>query len=284
MKSTRNKTQIISGFSAVEILIVIVVVGLLAGLGYTAYNQFSGSSQNSAISTSETLESSLDQIDDILDLAEIQNIAVEEISDSEIVGLELEVDDGVLLYVVHYANGASRVFNAANGEIVQLEDNDNDEIDDSKPLPANFVARLTIQEAIRIAQQQRTNSQIRKVEIELENGVVVYSIRFTDESRVSVRATDGEIQRLRDETGEDIIKLDDDFDNDGKKNGEDSDDDNDGRMDDEDDDDDNDGRRDSEDDDDDNDGKKDVDDDDDDEDRDSEDDDEEDEEEERGRD
>lgn len=41
---------------------------------------------------------------------------------------------------------------------------------------------------------------IQKIEIESEDGVVVYSFRFTDQSRVDVRASDGEIVRTEEAT------------------------------------------------------------------------------------
>lgn len=271
MKNKNKKISNQAGFTPVEILIVIAVVGLIAGVGYTAYNAFSraDSKQLNSISSNELLENSQDEIDQILGLPEMQKIAVAELANTDIIGIELEVDDGVLVYVVHYADGSSLVFDAISGSKLELADNNNDEIEDGEIIPAYFVADVSIQEAIAIAKEQRPGSQLRKVEIELEDGVVVYSVRFTDDSRVDVRASDGEIQRLRDESGENVIKLDDDFDDDGKDNPVDSDDDNDGRKDSHDSDDDNDGRNDDRDDDDDNDGKKDSDDNDDDEDRDN---------------
>ena len=220
------------------------------------------SSENDSSDTVEQLPSDLSEIRPVSEIQEIAQAA----SDRQISGIELEVEDGETIYVVRFSDGSIVAYSALSGEVVEYSDDDEGkEEDDDDTLPANFAAGISLQEAIDIASAERPDSDLEKVELEVEDGVVVYSVRFTDDSRVDVNAEDGTIQRLRDEEGEDLIKVDDDFDDDGIDNPEDDDDDNDGIKDEDDSDDDNDGIEDEDDDDDDNDGMDDDEDDDDDE-------------------
>ncbi len=61
---------------------------------------------------------------------------------------------------------------------------------------------ISMEEARVIAQGQRPDSIIFKVEIEAEDGTVVYSFRFTDDGRVDVRASDGTVNRVEDTSSE----------------------------------------------------------------------------------
>ena len=223
-----NKTNSQSGFSAVEILMVAVVVLLVGAVGYSAYNQFvAGDKGVASVSSSQSLSESEAELSDVLALPKITEIAASQVGDLKIVGIELEANDSGMVYVVHYSDGSSVVFDAMSGEKLALKDNNNDDIE-GKAFPSDFTAKITIQEAISIAKQKRPNSTLQKVEIEIENGVVVYSVRFTDESRVDVSASDGTVQRLKDETGKDVIKLessDDDQDDDHKSGSKSNDDD-----------------------------------------------------------
>lgn len=54
---------------------------------------------------------------------------------------------------------------------------------------------ITIDEAKTIAQNVYPDKTIKKVELENEHGTVVYSVRFTDSSRVDVSAADGSVVR-----------------------------------------------------------------------------------------
>ncbi|HEX7259601.1 MAG TPA: PepSY domain-containing protein [Candidatus Saccharimonadia bacterium] len=54
---------------------------------------------------------------------------------------------------------------------------------------------ITLTSAKSIAMAQHPGSTIRKVELETEDGVLVYSVRFVDGARVDVRASTGAIER-----------------------------------------------------------------------------------------
>lgn len=258
-----------SGFGHIELMLVLVAVGII---GFGVWRVMSSDQlpdNRQAAVTSQSQQSEAEElpsdVSGLRTLEEIQVLAAESSSEA-ILGIELEVEDGVVVYSVHLADGSVLYFDASTGEVLQLSDDNDDEIgEDASTIPGDFVTGVSLQQALDIAKEKRPNSVVKKIEFEVEDGVVVYSVRFTDDSRVDVNALDGTIQRLRDEAGTDVIKVDDDFDDDGVDNSVDDDDDDDGIRDEEDSDDDNDGIEDEEDDDDDNDGLEDDEDDDDDE-------------------
>ena len=63
-------------------------------------------------------------------------------------------------------------------------------------IPSGFVAKLTLAQARTIAQDQRPGKTIKKIEREVEEGVGVYSVRFTDSGKVDVNAVTGAIMKL----------------------------------------------------------------------------------------
>lgn len=132
----------------------------------------------------------------VLSVDDIRAVALSEVPNGVITGVELEQEDGRLLYKVKFNDGSYKLYDANTGELVnkaQLE------VDES--VPAGFVATISLQEARTIAQNQQPGKTIVKIELEVENGVVVYSVRFSDDSRVDVSASDGSIIRVK--TGDD---------------------------------------------------------------------------------
>ena len=261
MKSSKNTQQ---GFAHIVMIVVVVAVVVLVFLGWRAASD--NADTNLSIDSTSEQTPLLADLSGVKSIEEIQALAVSQAGDANVVGIELETNDDTTVYVVHLSDGTRLVFDAKTGEVGVLNDDDDDEIGELKQIPAGFKASISITKAVEIAKTNRPNSTVEKVKFEVEKGVVVYSVRFTDESRVDVNAKTGKVQRLKDEKGTDVIKVDDDFDDDGVNNSDDDDDDNDGIKDTDDDDDDNDGVKDTDDDDDDNDGVKDADDDDDEED------------------
>lgn len=214
------------GFTAVEGIIIIVIVGIIGFAGWTVLNRSDSDTQLSVDSSekSELVDELPDDLSFVLPVSEIQTKAESENVDKSVSGIELEFEDGVVVYVVHFNDGSVVVYDARTGDILQVGDDNDDEIEDEDRVPAGFVAGITIQEAIDIAKQQRPSSKLRKVELEVENGMVVYSVRFTDDSRVDVNALNGAIQRLKNEDGEDERKIGDESDEDDDETDDEADD------------------------------------------------------------
>jgi len=100
------------------------------------------------------------------------------------------------------------------------DDRDDDEEDDSPEMQAKLAkeAKISIEQA-RATALERVAGKITEEEIEMERGVLVYSIEIRDANGkthdVEVNAKTGEIVRVEEETEDD--DEDDDDDNDRKK-------------------------------------------------------------------
>jgi uncharacterized membrane protein YkoI len=113
---------------------------------------------------------------------------------ASITEIEIENEHGVVLYKVKFSDGSFRLYDAKTG-LAFVDTQDEFETDES--VPAGFVAGITLQQAREIAAVQRPDKTITKIELESEEGKVVYSVRFADGGRVDVNATDGSVVRVR---------------------------------------------------------------------------------------
>lgn len=73
---------------------------------------------------------------------------------------------------------------------VEVED------DDDVAIPAGSIS---VDQAKAAAMAVFPDKTFNKVEVELEDGIVVFSVRFADDSRVDVQASDGAVVRVEDE-------------------------------------------------------------------------------------
>jgi prepilin-type N-terminal cleavage/methylation domain-containing protein len=222
---TINKSQ--NGFTVVEILIVVAVIGLVGFLGWRFLDsQQQNNKPTSQLNSQAVLPESLAGIKSI---DEIIALATTEIAERQVLAVELEQEDEALVYSMKLSDGTMLIFDARTGDKVQLKSTDSVETDDDMPLPAGFKPAITFDVAIQTAKAERPGKVVQKVELEQEDGIVVYSVRFSDDGRVDVDATTGSVLRIR-EPGKPDVKLqdnDNDIDDDGQQNGQDIDDDND---------------------------------------------------------
>lgn len=252
-----NKYQ--SGFTAVEVTIVIAVIGILGFGAWRVIDMRSDKNKNTLASQELTAD-----LTGIKAVDEIVSLAATDIGELQVVTVELEQKESDLVYFIKLSDGTVLAYNAKTGAKVQLTASEDDEKDDDGALPAGYKPAVALQTAVQTAQIQRPGKTVSKVSLELEDGVAVYSVKFSDKGRVDVDAATGDVLRVK-EPGQPDVKLrddDNDIDDDGVENEQDDDDDNNGVTNDEDDDDEGDGVDDDEDHDDDNDGVDDDEDDD----------------------
>ena len=152
-----------------------------------------------------------------LSIDDIRAIALTEVPGGLITGIELEQEDGALLYKVKFSDGSTRLYNANTGELVNKNEFETDET-----VPAGYVAGITLQEARTIAQNQRPGKTITKIELEAEEGIIVYSVRFSDKGRVDVNADTGAVVRVKNEQTSDSLKSSDDSSDDDSSSNDDS--------------------------------------------------------------
>lgn len=187
------------GFTLPHIIMVLAVVGVISGVGFFVYSKNSGSNQanrqgaDDAIAAAAVLPESLG---DIKSLDEITAQVSTQLNDATIVGIELEQEDSGLVYKVKLSDGRVLFFDAKTGDATTGDD-DGLEFESDEPIPAGFVAGITFEQARSTALDKRPGKTIKKIEFETEEGVQVYSVRFTDGGRVNVNATTGEVVRVR---------------------------------------------------------------------------------------
>ena len=130
----------------------------------------------------------------VLAITEMKTIAAIDIpTGSTITEVELEKEDGVVLYKVKFSDGSFRLYDAKTGaRYVAL-----DTVEVENSVPSDFVASISLQRARDIASQQRPGKTITKIELEKEDSVIVYSVRFSDDGRVDINASNGNVMRVR---------------------------------------------------------------------------------------
>lgn len=179
-RSVFKQLSTATGLAALAVLIVVGGMSAFVAANKTRLN----SEQKTALPTN---------LADVLPIEDIRAAALKDVPDGTITGVELEQEEGTLLYKVRFSDGSFRYYDAKTGVAV-MRSQDQTEQDES--VPAGFVAGITVQQARDIALAQRSGS-ITKIELETENGIVVYSVRFSDGGRVDVNATSGAVLRVR---------------------------------------------------------------------------------------
>jgi uncharacterized membrane protein YkoI len=159
-------------------------------------------------------------LDGLKTLDEMRTLAQKDAPEgATIIKVEVENEHGTVLYKVKFSDGSYRLYDAITG-LTYVDNSSGLETDES--VPAGFVAGITIQQARDIAASQRPGKVITKIELEVEEGKVVYSVRFSDNGRVDIDATNGDVVRVKSEESRDTENNSDDN-NSGNSN-EDSDD------------------------------------------------------------
>lgn len=131
-------------------------------------------------------------IDNLLSFEDVRAIANKDTSNGSITGIELEKEDSGMVYKVKFSDGSIRVYNAKTGQAVL----DSSKSADNNNVPADLSGKITATEARSIALKQRSGT-VTKIELEAEEGVLVYSVRFSDGGRVDVNAANGGVVSVR---------------------------------------------------------------------------------------
>ena len=196
-----------AGFTLPHILMVVALIGVISGVGVYVYKQNQPATQQNrqdeATTKIETKTTLPDDLSGLKSVDEIKTTVEPDLNGATIVGVELEMEDGALIYKVKLSDGRVLFFDAATGDPTtgdtsEVEDEtESEDSNDTEAIPDDFVAGITIEKAREIAEAQRPGQTVKKIEFEVEEGVAVYSVRFTDGSRVDVSATDGTVVRVK---------------------------------------------------------------------------------------
>lgn len=182
------------GFSHGLLLPVLVILLVIGGVSYYVYSKNSNGSLNSETEqTTEPLPEPLP--DSLLSVSKLKELVNTHKPGQAITGVELEQEEDGLVYKISLADGTVLLFNAETGSLVStsVEDSRQEEND----LPDDFTVGVDFIKARSIALDEKPGATITKMELEAEDGAVVYNIRFSDKSRIIINAKSGKIIRIR---------------------------------------------------------------------------------------
>ncbi len=181
------------------ILVAVVLVAAIGGLGYYVYKSNTDKQQDSVaqVATSASAESLPIDLSAIKTIDEITALAQTDVGDATIAGIELEQNDGATVYKVKLSDKRVLRFDATTGAMLGVDVSAGDDLTAGNVLPPTFTTKLTAAQARQVALNEKPNGVVSKIEIELEEGVVVYSVRFTDKSRIDVDVASGAIVRQK---------------------------------------------------------------------------------------
>jgi len=179
---------------------------VMAAVGFYAYDN---RQENLARKTiiEDTIELPA-QLDGVIGVDQMQTLAaVDAPAGTTVTGVEIENEHGSVLYKVKFSDGSYRLYDAVTGLPYVGREDEAVEMDES--IPAGFVAGISLQQARDIAAAQRPGKTITKIEFDVEEGKVVYSVRFSDDGRVDVNASDGSVVRVKNPESKNAEESDD---------------------------------------------------------------------------
>jgi len=194
-KYRENMKNLQKGFAHVEILLISVAVIGVVGVGYYVFRQSQNKSAQNSVTqdTSDQATTLPESLSNLKSVDEIRSASSTSLNGATITGIELESENGTLVYKVKLSDGRVLTFNASTGASVSEKTETKDEDDDS--LPTTSVT-ISIDQARKIAQDRRPGKTINKIEVDNDGGKVYYSVRFTDSGKVEVDGTTGAIRKV----------------------------------------------------------------------------------------
>jgi len=189
MSYKKNQT----GFAHLMLLIVAVVV-VAGAIGWYVVTHQKTKSLSSAQLADSALVKQLP--DNILSIDKVKELATTKASGRTISAVMLVKENSDFIYKIRLDDGTVLVFNALTGDQLnrgaQAKKQDQQETEtENDDLPGTFTATVSFDQARAIALNQKPDGVISKIELESEDGKVVYNVRFTDGTRINIDANSG---------------------------------------------------------------------------------------------
>lgn len=178
-------------------LMAVLAVAVVAGAGVFVYGQQKKAGSVASTESVSAVSLNTPLPTDLIGFEKVRQLAAADKPGTVIREVELETEDGQLLYKVKLADGSFVLYNARSGVKVTKATGDAAKIEQDDDLPAGFKPSISFDQARQTALKQKPGGTISKIELEMEEGKAVYSVRFSDEARVDVDAMSGAIVRTR---------------------------------------------------------------------------------------
>jgi uncharacterized membrane protein YkoI len=184
-----------NGFSVIEVGIIVAAVAVIGLLGWKFYDaKVNKDAVSNVTETKSTADMVPGDLADLVDLSEIRQNAIADKNGVTVVHVELEQSGDKLVYKAELSDGTVTVYNARTGARISSKALAEKT---SEVLPADVTTGISFAKALEVAKAEKPGSKVYKIELELEGGVVVYSVRFTDQARVDVNAQSGAVVRTK---------------------------------------------------------------------------------------
>lgn len=184
------------GFAHLLPLLLILVVAI-GGVGFYVMKQQKSTKplQSKTTSPETTLATKLPT--DLITIEKVKELASAEKPKMNLLGVQLENEDGTLVFKVKLSDNTTLSFNAKTGEAIkhatEVKDDVETELEGGEDLPVTVTPAITFAQAREIAMAQLSKSIVKKIELKLQDKILLYSVKFTDGGRVNVNATDGKV-------------------------------------------------------------------------------------------
>lgn len=194
MKNKKSLIKNQAGLAHLALPVLVIAVLVVVGsVGYYVYSRNNKSNRQQSQTNSPSTADSIDSIPgDLLTIDKIKELAAAKNSSASITGIELEKENDLLIYLVRLSDGTNLLFNAQTGEEVTGVSVKQDD-DSTDNLPANFSLSVSIAQAVDTAKAKNPNGTLKQVEIEVEDGRVVISVKFTDGTKLTVDGGSGSV-------------------------------------------------------------------------------------------
>lgn len=136
-----------------------------------------------------------ENLSNIKPISEIQSLAN---SNSQISGIELEYQEGILVYVVVFSDESKQVYDAYNATALEYKGNNNTDIDSEDRLPPNFSPATSIVDALTAAKSQNPDVAATKIDIVIETSLTLYGVHFANNDKLFISTASGNIVTIPD--------------------------------------------------------------------------------------
>lgn len=179
------------------LLLLIVIVAVVGGVGiYVAKN--SDKKSNSVKVAQQPivpLKALPTDISGILTEDKIKQLTETKKPGAVVTQVGLIQGNTDLVFHVELADGTSLNLDAKTGVETDVKEVENDT--EGTKIAANFVPTIDFVKAQQIAMTKVPNGIVQRIELDVEDTVTVYNVRFSNGTRVEVNALDGTIVRVK---------------------------------------------------------------------------------------